>query len=517
MIVLVNPIGNFPLNDDWSYGKSVYYLVKEGKLQFTGWVSMPLIAQVIWGALFCLPFGFSFTALRISTLVLGLIGVISTYWILKEIKANKLISFFGSLIVATNPLYFELSNTFMTDVPFFGFSMLSLLFFIRGMRNEKVFEIIIGTLLACAATLIRQLGIAIPLSFGIIYLIKNGIKKKTILIALIPFIFCCSILFVYQIWLKNTLGLPALYHAANNQLLNSFKMPVNFLISYFLKNNAIALTYLGLFLFPFLIAVISKPKSYFYFIIFLIFFVSIVEILQGHLMPLKGNILFDIGLGPPTLHDVYILLPNLPKAPKLIWLIITIVGITGAALLLYSLLFSIIKLVRFDSDNRFVLLLIILIYIFYSFSIALVDFFDRYLIFLIPLLMVIAISISDRLQIRIGITRFISILILIIYTIFTVGATHDYISWNRARWNALHYLTNELHIPYEDIDGGFEFNGWYGYDPKYQPQFGKSWWWVKNDNYIISFGHIPNYTEIKRYPYKRYIPPGNAYIFILKK
>ncbi|NJL76364.1 MAG: hypothetical protein HC892_16445 [Saprospiraceae bacterium] len=41
--------------------------------------SMTLLSQVIWGWLFTLPFGFSFTALRIASLVAGWIGILTTY------------------------------------------------------------------------------------------------------------------------------------------------------------------------------------------------------------------------------------------------------------------------------------------------------------------------------------------------------------------------------------------------------------------------------------------------------
>ena len=78
MVVVVNPIGNFPLNDDWAYGYSVRALVEQGEIRFSDWTATNLIAQVVWGALFCLPYGFSFTALRLSTAVLGFAGILAT-------------------------------------------------------------------------------------------------------------------------------------------------------------------------------------------------------------------------------------------------------------------------------------------------------------------------------------------------------------------------------------------------------------------------------------------------------
>src|SRR5512133_1644077 len=107
MVLVANPAGGFPLNDDWSYSRAVLSLVEHGRLELTGFTSMPLIAQVLWGALFCLPFGFSFLALRVSTIVLGLIGILAIYQLFEEMKAKRAIALFGTAVVAANPLYFQ--------------------------------------------------------------------------------------------------------------------------------------------------------------------------------------------------------------------------------------------------------------------------------------------------------------------------------------------------------------------------------------------------------------------------
>ena len=58
MILLVNPVGEFPLGDDWSYSRVVHTLVEQGVFQYTDWVAMPLIVHVCWGSLFCSVLGF---------------------------------------------------------------------------------------------------------------------------------------------------------------------------------------------------------------------------------------------------------------------------------------------------------------------------------------------------------------------------------------------------------------------------------------------------------------------------
>src|SRR5689334_10088256 len=69
MVILVNPIGDFPLNDDWAYGWTVKTLLETGSFVLSDWTAANLLPQALWGILFCLPFGFSFTALRFSTLI----------------------------------------------------------------------------------------------------------------------------------------------------------------------------------------------------------------------------------------------------------------------------------------------------------------------------------------------------------------------------------------------------------------------------------------------------------------
>src|SRR5262245_31806689 len=118
VVFVVNPIGDFPLNDDWAYGSAVRTLVEPGDLRLSYWSATNLFVPVVWGALFCSPLGFSFTALRLSSLVLGLVGVLATYGLLREARAPAGLALLGALVLAFSPIYFSLSFTFMSDVPF---------------------------------------------------------------------------------------------------------------------------------------------------------------------------------------------------------------------------------------------------------------------------------------------------------------------------------------------------------------------------------------------------------------
>ena len=85
LAIVIDPRGDFPLNDDWAYGLPVKALMERGEFRLTDWTVASLVSQEFWGALFCLPAGFSYTALRISTLVLGLVGLIGLYGLLRQL------------------------------------------------------------------------------------------------------------------------------------------------------------------------------------------------------------------------------------------------------------------------------------------------------------------------------------------------------------------------------------------------------------------------------------------------
>jgi hypothetical protein len=124
MAFFVNPWGNFPLDDDWIYGKAVQSIIEEKNFTLSGGNSSAnLVAQ----------------------------------------------AFFGALLIATNPIYFGLSNTFMTDIPFFALATLSLYFLVRGLEKNSKIDTISGLLISYFSILIRQNGITIPFAFSCAY------------------------------------------------------------------------------------------------------------------------------------------------------------------------------------------------------------------------------------------------------------------------------------------------------------------------------------------------------------
>ena len=530
LVFIVNPVGEFPLNDDWSYARAVQSLVEHGHLELSGFTSMPLIAQVLWGALFCLHFGFSFTALRASTITLGLLGILASYWLFEETKANRSIALLATMVLVTNPLYFYLSLTFMTDVPFFTFSMFAFIFFIRTLRTERHSDMVLGYAFSLAAILTRQLGIVIPIAFLGAYLAKNRISFKSLVNTLVPTAAFASLLFAFPAILRRTIGLPALYNRSFEPIVEAAPLGWFQIPPVFADRLLVELIYLGLFLLPVLILLglntkqtSSRQMRRLSLLSGLILFVAILGFLlwQGRTMPLIGNNINDLGLGPALLRDTYLLrLPHWPTAPKELWLIVTIAAVLGCVVLIRHTGVEVIqisrslrqgtKVVRVDTSLFLVLAIAI-----YSILIAITGFLDRYLIWLLPLLMCLVLA-WKRLRIQV-LSLSVFMIIISIYGFFALGGTHDYLAWNRARWKAAMDLVEKDGISYRNIDGGFEFNGWYGYDAGYHIVPSKSLWWVDEDHYVIAFGPMPGYIEIRHYPFQRWLPPTEGRILVLQR
>jgi len=537
-LIVTNPFGNFPLNDDWSYGLVVKHLIENGDFRPTGWESIPLITHVIWGFLFSIPAGFSFDALRLSTLTLSLLGIFATYLLIRELRQPRWLAGLASLTLAFTPIYYALSHTFMTDVPYPPITIIASVFFVRNLRTGSGLAFLLGTVLAVAATLSRQLAISVPVAFAISFILKRGIGLRNIVRAAIPPALCIGALLAFQQWLAATDRLPVPYVLKNYQFFHALTKPGTILV--FAKNAYVALLYLGWFLMPVLIFALasiwgSHRKKAIVFLIFSIGAMVIGAMLKGHpLMPTSRNIIVKSGIGPLTLRDSYILeLNHVPALPAGFWLAITAISLLGAAFLITGIGLSAFNLVpklwpaRMNNTEvaaTFLLLsgMIYLIPLLVSDSIFI---YDRYFVPAVPFFAAGIAGVSSHVpRTNTKVCRLAAGALLFVFSLFAICGTRDYLAWNRIRWEALHDLMESRHAKVEDIDGGYEFNGWYLYDPQHPlilrrdtRNQRKSWWWVQGDTYQIGFGRIPGYTIIRQYNYRHWMPPHVGAVVVLKK
>lgn len=153
------PFQTVPFVDDWVYAWSVENLLDNGRLEVLDFSSNIVYAPALWGGLFSLPFGFSFTALRLSTWVLGGLAIAGLYRLLREVDAGEAGATLGAATLAAYPPFLVLTFSFMTDVPMVAIEAWMLVCFVRAYRNRSTRDLWIGTALAVVASAIRVVGL----------------------------------------------------------------------------------------------------------------------------------------------------------------------------------------------------------------------------------------------------------------------------------------------------------------------------------------------------------------------
>jgi hypothetical protein len=507
-LVLTNPWGDFPLNDDWSYGQAVQGLVSSHQYRLTNWTSMPLLTQVLWGALFSLPAGFSFTALRLSTLFLSLAALLFLMLLVRSRDERLLPALLAPLLLLFNPVYLDLSHTFMTDVPFVALTLGSILLLVRGADRGSRLLLGLGMCLAVLATLLRQTGVLIPTAFGIGYLSSRGINVRRTLLAVGSVALTVLSLAAYTLWLSTIGRLPTGYYAQWTQVSSLFASGLPGIARQVASSLLITYIYLGLFTLPFaLLFVKGIPKKR----LAVLLAVSAALLGMARLLHVgfAGNILSDRGVGPFTLAHTDRFAAFSGSVGSMA--AIGVLALVGGALLLEMLARS----VRNTRSSRLTTVCLSLAALTLA-SLSFVSQFDRYMLLYLPLLLIPA-SVELRKHPPTRPAVVAAFTATLAYAAFSVSAVHDYMAWNRARWQAITYLTSDLAVPAERLDGGFEFNGLYTYSENYVRVANKSPWWVKDDEYVIAFDVLPGYDVSRAYPVRTWLPAGIKRIYVLRR
>jgi len=113
---------------------------------------------------------------------------------------------------------------------------------------------------------------------------------------------------------------------------------------------------------------------------------------------------------------------------------------------------------------------------------------------------------------------FPSSLTFLLIALFSISATKDNLSWNRTRWEATDFVINQMNIPIENFNGGFEFNGWNKRGvPLPKNWENQNWWQNEQNQFTLSSKELSGYKTIKVFPNSKILSPQKDSIFILKK
>lgn len=542
---LVDPRGEFPLNDDWAYALPVKRLLETGCFELTDWGAMTLVAHVAWGALVALPGGFSFLALRLGTLVLGALGLAACHGMFRETGLARRGAFTATAVVALNPLYFLHAYTYMTDVPFFAACTGTIYFWMRWLRTRRPGGLTAALVLLALAVLIRQvaLGLGIGLAAGTVF--HGAFRWRRIAAAGLLILVPVAVYFAYKAVALATFGLPYSHMTVGWHLVVFQHDPVEGFKIYFpyVYWRALAtFIYLGLFCLPFALVHcrLAVRSMSFWISVALSAGAAYALVSSGRLFPFFGirdvlqfpsNTLTGLSLGPPTLSDSFLVGPaHIPQGPWLFRNGVTVAGALGGVWMLQRLLLHgwdlILRVcrVRRSDDARLrppwlFLAVGVAGGLYYAPFLLALNFFDRYMLLLVPLVLVV-LGVRGRATGLTGPGRFrvvAGVGLLGLLGFFTVAGTHDYLAWNRTRWDTARHLVQDRGVDLGDLDAGIEFNAWHRYRFPGEDRATPAGSWSGTRRVVLAFGPLEGYEILEVRFFDRWLPAGPDRIFVLAR
>lgn len=510
--IIADPLGNFPLNDDWSYAKSVVGFYKTGMISIGTFPAMSLYTQILWGYAITKLFGLSFFVLRCSSIISAAIGFAFFYKLILQISGSKQVSFLACLVLMFNPLIFNLTNTFMTDVNFNTLAILCCYFMYNFFLTRSIVHYCYFVLFSTGLILLRQYGIIFPACFIVsVFFVREG-KTRNIILALISFVLVAGALRLYENYLSQTLPDGSTYKFSGNIHLTDKAFWQNLLLSFRVRRKELfmnVLVYIMPFAIIFLIRLIKQLPAR---VVLLVMAIDAVLIyfLFTSTGQSSATVFAHMILGNETFyescqgarHNVYENFDVFYHYLKMVscTLSLFVILLAMAAFFLNN---------KWKQPARPSTVFFTLLVFAYTFMILITEsYFDRYHIPLITGMIILTAYLSKEYRPVFS----TAIAPMLFWGYVSVMGTKDYLEINRQKWIAYSYLRNELHIHKDKINGGGEINCWNDGD------FWNNWDFLSLDHfdYLIQFNVEKGFMPIKKYEFQRYFPykKDKIYIFV---
>ncbi len=489
--------GDFPLNDDWAFARTAEVLAETGRFERVPWMYALGYTHVATGvaALVLSPLESSYETLRMLTWLHGLAGAFGVFALARRLGAETLAACAAAATLALNPLYTNLSFTFMSDVSFIALCTWSLYFW-ASPPKRRVAGRVLALLFAVAATLARQPGAALLVAYAIALVIPSLRTRRQWVVAGGALVAGAAL-----VWMAARATEPA-SGAAPFGVVRFAQQLLGPYVAYFLaRNSGISFLYLGIFLAPLAALVRPENGAHARRLAALALAASLatfaVLAAAGLHMPLGLNMLHGAGVGPIAIPGRELLEP----LPASFWWALTALGLapafwlTGCAALAAR---RAREVVSGRDTARLAIVGFALVYLGVVGSRA--PCFDRYL--LVPLAPLAALLASHASAGRAR--RLAAAVLLAAFGLFGTLGLADYLAFQRARWALLTPLVARGVAP-ERIDGGFEFGGRYLFGPKFR--------WVVDDEFVVALQpHLDGYRAIGAERFRRRLVPGTRVV-----
>ncbi|HEY7116679.1 MAG TPA: glycosyltransferase family 39 protein [Tepidisphaeraceae bacterium] len=502
LVLLLRPFQDAPFIDDWSYAWPVEHLLRTGRLASLEYANNVNTVQVLWGSLFCLPAGFSFSALRLSTWVLATAGLCVFHLFLRDLDVRRRDALVGTALLAFNPIFFILAFSFMTDVPFVMLTLAATWAFTRAVRRASTPWLIQASILACLACGIRVVGVVWPIAAAIVLLLNTGPwgrRPGRLLLALLPLVAFVLLATWNADHIVRSADLSDLPNSPGNRLKDLREFGIASLPEMTLAAVVTGAAVLGLSLAPLSLAMIDRRGAS-RIAIAMVALLLLVGWMPRSFQPLASGSTWswrEIG---------YVDVPNRPSVPPPTWLAypLGVMAIVSSAVVLSGI-------VRRKAEPILVwqivghMLIIAAVWLFY----------DRFYLIVLP--PVIALMLADR---PIPRPRWAVTLIAPLAMICLIGA-RDHLAYNRALWAGVARL-HEIGARTDEIDAGYTANAWLQYaHPENAPRDEAGRIWISGftvedvPRYQLSDRLMPGTEVIGSVPYRRWLGSSGA-IYLLR-
>ncbi len=467
------PILEMGVNDDWSYTYTTRELASSGRLTYNGWGEPMVGVQAYWGALIIKLFGFSFTAVRLSTIVFAVGSALMLYGLARYAGLQPVFALFGALVVALSPLFLPLAASFMTDVPALFFLLVCVYFGVRVLGSKNPMQ---GSLWIAAAALagllggtIRQIVWGLPLlMIPSIAWIKRRDRRLLVMSVLLWSVVLLAVLLCFQ-WLhaqpySSATKLHEWFPGAWPSFAEVLTILVKFVRASLLLVLPVSIMHLSGWR--------GRPKLWFTILPAILLFCVLWKgtSLRSLQVPWFGNIITEYGIMRPGLEAMGSKPPILsPSLVTLVSLIVFGAAAVCAMALLHSIDRSLTALPKMASPTVThpapSLAGCLLLFAPFCFCYSIVVVFrywegfrlDRYLLPLLPALVIPLLwHHQQRIQQRVPAVGWVVLGLLGAYGIAT---THDYLASARARLQAASTLVANG-VPRTWITAGLEYDGW---------------------------------------------------------
>lgn len=525
LVVIVNPVHEFPVEDDWDYSKTVLNLLQTGAFYRLQVTQATVLFPALWGALWSNLLGYSFTTLRLATLVLAGAVLLFFYALLGELAFDLPRRVLATLALLLAPAFIYLAFSFMTDIPLLFGMLGALYFYTRAWRTNDPRLAVVGSGLAALGFLARQVGALVPLAFAVFVILYRGSPART------------ASEFASQArrpqttqWIVCGAALPALVvggYLIWSQFLGganwadrarTFSGTLSFWLQFdtpgvFVRRYAIAAATLGIYMLPLWLALYrgipaarrawqssSRLVQGGIALAALLIVIALVRAAaRSEWFPYLTDILTRRGLRPylgffaESWGASRPVIFSLPLSAAL-----TVLG-GGLAIVVSALILE-----RWGKPIPAALgLVYVTTLVLAAASLTFFTYFERYLLPLLPGAIVLLLDSTRhvRLDMRAGAVG------VLLVALVSIALMQDYFAWNQARWNAGAALLAQG-TPVEQIDGGYEWNGWHLYDASMLyiaahdvPMAIDPWKYILDPEYLIAFQPLPDYRIAQEYPF----------------